>query len=353
MDDSHYNTKNMNNAKNTKNTNNTNSTNSTNDAKLFEETDGVWVLRIAEHNDMLFEMVNKLFGLKYEYTENKGKIAAALDFEFESERSKGDADSNSNSIQHILALGQVRFTLEYDDWSYSSPVILYDPRSFTKKQRKKYIDVILLNRSILKILHGSESLDLPALREFIGDDAQFKEFVTNQIIDTRFLCAAYNILWSKNHPKEKTKTKCTIYSALYDLELLTKTEFDNLNSVKINYNKPWTIKKLTEKQVTYAMMDVFGLYNLYTGYAVLLGNELTSFITDVYASSILTRSGLGLISFADLHSNKYKNIVKNIDLATTKLFDKVVAKTPIGDFTLGDAIKIDYLRKNLLIEMQK
>jgi hypothetical protein len=298
----------------------------------------ILILKTSRDTPMLFDILDKILGNTYPIhnpnpnPNQNHSIGAAMDFEF---------DMSHKTKRFTMSLCQIRFShLTSTNNIQSSKTILYDLRLFDKKQKKQYIDRILLNKSIIKVLHGSESLDLPGLREFIDNDADFVQFLAT-MADTRFLCAAHNILWSKQNPHSVPKVKCTIYSALFDLNLLTKQEYDALTSIKINYNKPWIISKLSDKQIKYAAMDVLGLYNLYIGYVDKIGPKLHDLIMEVFRQSALER--MGILPHDNMDTKK---MLEN--LRASNVLDKQLIKSPMGSFTIRDMVSIDYLRKTAI-----
>jgi len=260
-------------------------------------------------------------------------IIAGMDFEFD-----------MINRGHELSLAQMVLTSFDKKTTQTSKVYIMDFRLFTSNQFNRFKHLILLNKNVVKILHGSESLDLPAMRKLIPDNSEFKLFL-NQIIDTRYLCAAHHILLRKNsgiHLK-----KCNIYDSLKDTLVITIEDYNKLSAIKVNYHKPWRIKNLTEKQLTYAVGDVLFLYNLYVEYQRLLGDDLINVVMEAYRYAIITRMGLIL---ADLP--KSNQISKTTDLLEKlhkmNILSKPVALSPIGIFTIEDIISIDYLKKSAI-----
>jgi hypothetical protein len=259
-------------------------------------------------------------------------VYASMDFEF---------DRDHKKKIHVLTLGQVMFThIDSENQQLYSKVYLYDLRLFSKKQKKEYVQYLLLNPKVIKILHGSESLDLPAIRSTIGHDPDFQTFLT-QMVDTRYLCEVHHLLiFKKTGQRFK---RCTIYSALQNTRTITDDEYNKLASLKINYNKPWNIRKLSNKQIVYASSDVIFLYNLYKAYHVELGDETVRAVMDAYRYAVLTR--IGRVNLP-LKSSKTADLL--VKLESSGVLSKQLSKSPMGHFTIGDLIQIDYLRKSAI-----
>jgi 3'-5' exonuclease len=261
-------------------------------------------------------------------SKNHDQIYAALDFEFD-----------QSHKTHNMSLAQLIFTYSDGKTSKTSDAYLMDFRLFSRKKFSRFERAVLTNPKVLKILHGAESLDLPALRKIISSDLEFKRFLS-QMADTRFLCEAHHILLAK---KGTSLRKCSIYDALRDTDVISKEEYQKLSSIKINYRKPWKIKKLSQKQITYAVADVLFLHNLYQEYRTLIGEELISLIMESYRYGVMGRMSLLTVPHA---SRKTTDLVDALKKAN--ILQKTVAKSPIGPFTIGDLIKIDYLKKSAI-----
>jgi hypothetical protein len=268
-------------------------------------------------------------------------VYIGLDFEFDLE-----FDSDRVKKKHIMSLGQIAITDQK-----VSIVAIFDFRIFTESQKKTFIDKILLNKNIKKILHGSESLDLPSLRVFLGDSS-FKIFLT-QIIDTRFLCEALLILKNKyqhfydNKEKNKLTKKCSIYNALLDSNTIDQDEFKILSSIKVNYNHKWSIHNLTKSQISYAAADVLFLHNLLLSYSEILGVELIERISSAYIYSVLYR--MGILDRKQILEGKTLDHMRNVKKSfnTPVLVKSDKNNEDIFEFTLEDLMKIDYIRKPL------
>jgi hypothetical protein len=282
--------------------------------------------------------INSFLQYVQNLTSKSDRIHAALDFEFDQMQNK-----------HILALGQLVLTYYERSSGHNSEqspkqfktskAYLMDFRLFSRKDFSKFERDILTNPKVLKILHGSESLDLPALRKIMSSDSEFKKLLS-QMADTRFLCEAHHILLEKRGTRLK---KCSIYDALKDTDVISNEEYQKLSSIKINYHKRWKIKKLSQKQITYAVADVLFLHNLYLSYQELLGDQMISLIMESFQYSVLGRMGLLTVPHA---SRKTANLIDALEKAGVP--QKVVAKSPIGVFTIGDLIKIDYFKKSAI-----
>lgn len=136
----------------------------------------------------------------------------------------------------------------------SNNVYLFDPKQFNQNESKFIRDSLYLN-SFPKILHGSESLDIPYIySEVLGGNLNLIKKFTSTVTDTRFKC---ELIGNK---------KCSLYEVLHDsgsinhkqYQALEKLYKDNGKVYKIN----WNVNKLNLSQFMYAAYDVIFLRRL-------------------------------------------------------------------------------------------
>lgn len=222
---------------------------------------------------------------------------------------------NTNNIRYIsidyeynkgkIRLGQ--FCINVNNIKY---IFIFDPRMFNKNQEEDLIN-ILINQNIKKILHGSETLDLPYILFELIKNKNKNILFLQTLIDTRMLCE-----YAKN-----VNQRCSIYYALLNTDLINQEKYNKLDSIEksLGPNKfiiDWTITKLSKNKINYALYDVFYLEELYE----LLKNDI---VIDLFRITII---------------NKYYKILDkcNIEKSKAKIYDKL-------NFT-----KIDYTRKTYI-----
>jgi hypothetical protein len=120
---------------------------------------------------------------------------------------------------------------------------------------------IMANPNILKILHGSESLDIPYLvEEFFKFDLSLTIDFFLSMIDTRYLCEYLNL--ERSEPNI-----CRIYDLLEKTKIIDPTEKANLeaNEEKMGhiYEILIDINTITPELITYSIHDVVYLIDLY------------------------------------------------------------------------------------------
>jgi len=128
---------------------------------------------------------------------------------------------------------------------------------------KAYIKLIMTNNRIRKILHGSDSKDIPYVHDTMFDKnpTHFLKFVKS-LVDTRFICEYFQISQG-----DITKSKCTIYAALIYFKVISDEKNQELEVIEeamgAKQDIVWNIKKLAKSQVLYAIYDVLFLKSFY------------------------------------------------------------------------------------------
>jgi hypothetical protein len=153
--------------------------------------------------------------------------------------------------ERVIAIFQMAFYLK----GYVL-VIFFDPALLNKKTNK-LIHQLLINQQILKIGHGTDSLDVPAIYNYLETNEQRIQF-TNSLYDTRFLCEYKNIITGEK--------LCNIYHLLESYSVITPKQFEWLktNEDKLGdfWRKKIDIKKLSPELRDYSMYDAFYLKRL-------------------------------------------------------------------------------------------
>lgn len=213
---------------------------------------------IVNNNKSLNEFNNYLDKIKYK----KGFVAIDLEF------------NNRNA-----ALIQLNFVIDN-----SKNIWIIEPNN---KLKNKFISNILINSNFIKILHGSESLDIPYMLKYIGNKTMIVKFI-NQITDTRFICEYYNILHSEHN-------KCSLYDALLLFNVIDKKKYEKLNNIPLKLGKIWKIKwninKLEKNILDYVVYDVYYLVNLYKNLWKIIGKDIIK-INKLVSFTFLEKFGI-------------------------------------------------------------
>jgi hypothetical protein len=173
-----------------------------------------------------------------EFIHYKGYKLIGVDFEFNRVKNKRE-----------IALCQINFIK-----NKQSDIFLFYPPDINKDIFKN-----LLLSDCIKILHGSESLDLPYLFDNIIS-IKDRDIFCHNLIDTRYLCEYYN---SSNN----LEGKCRIYDLLLNMKVINKNKYDDLmkndklmgNIWDININ----VKNMSRELIKYSIYDVLYLPQLF------------------------------------------------------------------------------------------
>ena len=171
----------------------------------------------------------------------KNKYYLPLDFEFNTKK---------------VALMQLNFETDYNNrfiFIIYPPYLNYYWNSFLIKK-------ILGNYRITKILHGSDSLDIPYMfNDLIIKPKYIKKFI-HSFIDTRYICEFYNL--ENNY----VKRKCKIYEFLLDHKIISQDKLDQLEENSDNmghiYDIFIQIEKMSNELLKYTLYDVLFLRHL-------------------------------------------------------------------------------------------
>ena len=114
----------------------------------------------------------------------------------------------------------------------------------------------MCNNEIYKLLHGSDSLDIPYLYfDFLKKKEYVFEF-TNKLIDTKYLCEYYNI-------QKNVNEKCKIYHVLNNHNIITNNKFEQIinNEMKMGpiYDINININNMSKELIYYTLYDVLFL----------------------------------------------------------------------------------------------
>jgi len=165
-----------------------------------------------------------------------------------------------------IQLAQLNFE---HDVALQSIIMMVSPNELEAVMFKNFINLIICNSSIKKILHGSDSLDIPYLYNHMleNDPSKIIRF-TKTLIDTRFLCEYYKL-----NKEESSDNRCSIYdedpdrSAIYYFNVVSKEQqyklTELLQSMPAPHDIVWNIHKMPRSQSKYAAYDVFYLKILY------------------------------------------------------------------------------------------
>lgn len=274
-----------------------------------------------------------------------------IDFEF---------DMNWKTRERYISLMQIILISdpsEYKNPKIIKPIYLLDPlRQLSNIEMEKLVEYIFCS-NVVKIFHGSDSLDFPHIYASIlkNDKNKFINFV-NKSVDTRFLCEISKRIMRRAGIISINDNKCSLYNALIDHDVIDKKLFNTLTNIssKINYNKKWEIQKLTPEQVSYSSLDVAYLFDLLDNITKIIGSDqLLSMITRLYRFHITNKLDIIKISSKCKDMVESKKIPKDrlliIDQKIMEhyLMDVMINNKPIAIY-FEDILSIDTTRKSIL-----
>jgi hypothetical protein len=262
-----------------------------------------------------------------------------------------DMEFNMNwkTKTHYISLIQVMLISDidrYKKYRHEPPVFLFSPKSITDESMKIFIEKILCS-PIIKILHGSDSLDCPYIyRDLLDQNLNnFVKFL-NSTVDTRFLCELAKhlrdriildpaLITSDNNTKTN---KCSYYHALLNNGVIDRPTFDDLEkeSKKINYNKPWDINKLSDIQIRYAVYDVVYLYDLLVNLTNTIATsdhiDLIQVVNGMFRLTMMTR--LKLIKLPEISKRLFDE--QNVNQNDRLKLDQQIQESKIGSVEFTD-----------------
>ena len=201
-----------------------------------------YILKVdnKEKEKYMINFFNKFIGNQMLNLNEKHYIG--IDFEF-NKISKGDRD---------IALMQIN--MEQDN-NTGYIFVLYPPELSSKNL--SILINLLTNKYIIKILHGSESLDIPYLfNQLLITKKNIDNFCSN-FYDTKYLCEYKN-----------TSKSCSIYNLLLDNQIITQTKVKELDSIGPVYLEYMDIHNLSNDILRYSLYDVIYLPELLKKYLI-------------------------------------------------------------------------------------
>jgi len=153
--------------------------------------------------------------------------------------------------QRQIAIFQVSFYLK----KYVL-TIFFNPKLLESKTNQ-LIHNLLTNQFVMKIGHGTDSLDIPAIYSYLNDKKKSLDF-TLGLYDTRFLCEFENII--------KGSKLCNIYYLLEKFQVIVPSQLAWLrsNESKLGHfwNKTIDLTNLSQELMDYSMYDALYLKKL-------------------------------------------------------------------------------------------
>ena len=159
-----------------------------------------------------------------------------------------------------IALCQIAFFTKRT----SKFIFIFNPTELDNVQTELFIKYTLISKFIIKLVHGSDSLDIPYIFQelFANNYNYIYDFVKN-IIDMRFICEYIKIITMSENKK------CNIYDALLYFSVIDTAKYDYLMNChkSINENKNneqlWNVHNMNNEKIIYTLYDVIYLLSFY------------------------------------------------------------------------------------------
>jgi hypothetical protein len=205
---------------------------------------------IAKNKDTISLMMDYF----KKFIKNKNIKKIAIDLEF----------NKVSKMDRSVALIQLNLEIKN-----KGSIFILDPTLLTTEEINILID-LLTHESIIKIIHGGESLDIPYLiNQLLNNNIILIKKFLNNLYDTKYLCEYKHII-------ENIKNKCSIYDLYKELNIIDKTIFEFLNNIE-NIMGPIylveiNIETLEGKLLEYVIYDVLYLVTLYEKLIIISNN---------------------------------------------------------------------------------
>ena len=258
-------------------------------------------------------------------------------------------------------------------------IMVVSPNELEPVMMENFIKLIICNKFIKKILHGSDSLDIPYMYEhMLGNDPSKIIKFTKTLIDTRFLCEYYKL----NRPTAQDG-RCSIYdsdrdsSAIFYFGVISEEQQQKLATLLMDelpapHDIVWNIHRLNRSQTQYAVYDVLYLKWFYYRIIYLgtedeqtdLGkkaiiefykkvlNEMTSFtyLEKRNISYLLEKCKTEVDPINNFMIRKPNTIFKLIDIYN-QVSKNIITATPKAD--IDKMLKVNYYKGPLTILIKR
>jgi hypothetical protein len=303
-------------------------------------------IRLYILNDKNNELLIDKFLKKYLNGINKKKIIS-FDIEF-------NTPPKSTGLREI-AIFQLCFHIKHYDL-----IIFFNPKICSKKTNK-LIKKILTHKKIIKIGHGTDSLDITAIYNYLEKKSLCKKF-TNRLYDTRFLCEYLNISLENKF--------CNIYYLLNKYKIVTEKQYTFLeeNHKKLGdfWNNFIDIKNLSNEFIDYSLYDTLYLKYLIKQMFLDFDNSVLKLLIQVLQLVLLLKKNIIIfpdinkfntyfnknkINLSNLFSNYYSIFLKKLGSNISNIFIIPLFKKPFEKiFMLCFLYKKIYINKELFFQ---
>tara|TARA_Y200000002_G_scaffold363762_1_gene352132 strand:- start:585 stop:1928 length:1344 start_codon:yes stop_codon:yes gene_type:complete len=259
---------------------------------------------------------------------NKKNVYLGIDFEFNTK---------------VVALMQINFEQQFKDIYKYSLIFLFDPKQLSLKWKNLLIERILCNKRVNKILHGSDSLDIPFIYdELLEGNIKLIRNFNISFIDTKFLCEF------SYYSKNQELGKCKINYLLLKEGIITQNKFDNLQKEETDmgpiYDIIIDVNNISPLLLNYTLYDVLYLYHLTNYYKINFKEfDLINEITQL--TLMEKRNIISVIPITEINNinNFYILINKKIS-RLNDIFLNFLNKYLLKNSIISILIKINYFK---------
>ncbi len=256
-----------------------------------------------------------------------------------------DFEFNRIKDKREIALCQINF-----EHNNKNDIFLFYPPNIDKNIFRK----LLISDNIIKILHGSESLDLPYLYSHIlkENDINSHELFSNNLIDTRYMCEYYNSI-------NNIDGKCKIYDLLLSLHVIDKKKYDELMENDKLIGNIWDVfidvRNLSKEVAKYSAYDVIYLPDLYRVFMNQNSNQDSNQDSNIFKNIIPDISHVAFylryfnkineISEALSKYNLNKTVFYNHQMNFNEIYVIIFEWIKMNDIVINNLYNINYFRK--------
>ena len=208
---------------------------------------------------------------------------------------------------------QLNFELIQDETNNNSFIYIIYPPELDDDSMIFFKDNIMCNKHIFKILHGSDSLDIPyTYTDFFKNDKDKIIKFTSTLIDTKYLCEYH-------HLDNNIEDKCKIKELLFEHKIINEEQLNNLinNEEKMgNISDIFIdIHNISDELLKYSLYDVLFLKYLYLKFVNMDKNIYEDLIPEFTRIIFLQRRDVLNIT------ENIDNIIYRLNLSKIEDFD--------------------------------
>jgi hypothetical protein len=312
----------------------------------------MYIINVADtsHKLKLFTMFLLVYYMESKIAQkNKKKYYACFDFEF---------------TYRKIKLMQSNFeTLSLKGKYTNSYIWIINPTELDNTMHNILIKNLMTTLSIHKIVHGSESLDIPYLyNELFKKNKKIINKFTRNLTDTRYLCEYYKICTNGDKI-------CGMYDLLPYFETITNESFKQIDDIDNKLgpvqDRTWDIHNLSSFHIQYALYDVLFLKHLILDIYIKAKKNAPQYYKSFRYIPIITRyiliekqniSDIGINAKKEIDPiNNYHIKSNNLNITLITIFNYVLQELflPELETNINLIVNINYFKANLINIIKK